>query len=911
MAWGLINQAHATHLAGAELNYTFTGTNPDGTANYTVTVTWTRDCSGIALGSPTIQVRGCNGFVQTQVPNCGAPVPVPGICGNNPCANPPAGIVVYEQITCTANFTLPATPCGNYVFSTVSNARNGDITTIGSPGSQDLYVQSTLNNLNGNQNSPSFGNLPLLTVCAGQPFNFNNQGQPGNGGTLTYQMITPMTGANTTVNYDPGFGPNTPFVGPFNLNGTSGALSGTPGAQDVTVMAVLVTETDANGNVTGTTIRDIQLQIIPCNNQNPTVNPTTLNDTICVGVQYQNTFTSNDADGDAVTMSYGQEIAGANFQIFNNGGSGPFPSGVFTWTPGQNDVGNHTFTVQVVDDACPINGSNTYTYNLTVIYCCDDFEFNVASCCEVEIETPGLQSVQNTKNYADALQELSSSLTGGRSATPDSCDPCIDGWYPVWVEDDNGQPVGFGDPCITVEWLDQSGTVLHTGWAFAATPDVRYTVRVTNTCNGCTWEEDFFYCCESPDPGFTVQTRCTRSNFIISVTNITPATNSQFNLYTAIAPCTSNSCMLDSSNPDAVVFGNTATFILPKIAGAMYIIKHGEWTLCDSWQEQRQLILDTCCLGMDVEIFDWCDMLNNPKVSQVTQQSVMSMVDDYNKETGNSLSATPCDFCENPTVPFIIYAVDDQGTLLDPSVYNISWTSTSGATSTLNWIQANVNEIYYLEAIGPDNCIFRDTFQHVCCEAPEKPICRIDRRGRSVLSWDASSVASSYEIEITTNDPMCCRPQGRSQTITIPVNANGYTIPVSYVCASWRVRAICVNGDTSAYSASQCICGRFIVQEPQDTLSEVGGEKRTAGFGSDLQTYPSPASSFVILKGNDVKPGATIRLVDVSGRTVYAQDVTSEGKATVSTLDIPNGIYFIRLQGADNSISTRKVVIQH
>jgi hypothetical protein len=673
-------------------------------------------------------------------------------------------------------------------------------------------------------------------------------------------------------------------------------------------MAILVEETDANGNVISSVMRDIQIQVIICTNNAPVATPASNLDTICVGVQYTFTITSDDADDDNVTMSWRGEIAGAGFSIANNNSANPFPTGTFTWTATQADLGNHSYTVTLQDDACPVNGINIYTYDLVVINCCDDFEFNVASCCEVEIETPGSRSVRNSKYYDAALKEIGKAR--GRAATPDSCDPCIDGWYPVWVEDDNGQPVGFGDPCITVEWLDRNGTVLYTGWAFPATPDVRYTVRVTNTCTGCEWEEDFFFCCESPDPGFTVQTQCTANNFIITVTNITPSMNSQFNLYTAIAPCTAGSCMLDPSNPDDVQWGNVVTFTLPKIAGAMYIIKHGEWTLCDPWQEQRQLVLDTCCLGMDVNIVDWCDMLKSAKMTKATQQKMTNIMDDYSKEKGVKLSATKCDFCENPQIPFIIFAVDDQGTPLDPTVYNISWTSTPGATSSDEWIMANVNEIYYVEAIGPDNCIFRDTFQHVCCEAPENPRCRLDpRRLTPVLSWTPSPVAVSYEIEITVNDPACCRPTGRTWSYTIPVTRTGYAFNFSPRCSSWRVRSICVNGDTSEYSASQCICGLFVIDD--DPVLQIGKEKRTSEFGSDLKTYPSPASSFVVLKGLDVQPGASITLLDVSGRAVYTQDVSNEGKETLRTADIPNGIYFIRLQGADNSSSTRKIVIQH
>lgn len=916
LAWGLTNQAQATHLAGAELNYTYNGVNPDGTLDYTVTVTWTRDCGGVNLGAPVISVAGC-GFSDSATPTCGQGVTVPGLCGNDPCANPPAGLVGYEQITCTVDFDLPAAPCGNYVFSTTSSDRNGAISTLTNTVVA-LYVESTLNNLNGNQSGPSFGNLPLLTICAGQPFNFNNQGQSGAGGTLTYQLITPMTGANTTVNYSGGFGANNPFQSNNNpalvIDPNTGALSGTPSAQAVTVWAVLVTETDANGNVIGTAVRDIQVQIIPCNNQNPTINPVTVNDTICVGVQYQLTLNSNDADGDNVTMSWGQEINGATFGIANNGGSGPFPTGTFTWTPGQNDVGNHTFTVGVIDNACPVNGSNTYTYNLTVINCCDDFEFNVASCCEVEIETGGRSVLSsNSANRAAAIAAIDASSLQRRSTSPlpDSCDPCIDGWYPVWVEDDNGQPVGFGDPCITVEWLDAQGTVLFTGWSFPATPDIRYTVRVTNTCNGCTWEEEFFYCCEKPDPGFTFTTQCTANNFIITVTNTTPSTNSQFNLYTAHSPCTAGSCMVDPLNPDQVAFGNTVTFTLPKIGGAMYVIKHGEWTLCDSWQEQRQLVVDTCCLDLEVSIHDCCgeEALQGRGLTTTTASYVDGIYDDLNKRNGTKLSRANCDRCANPNIPFVIVAVDGMGDPINSTTHNITWTSSNNSTSTDNWILAYVDVTYYVEVVGPNNCIHRDTFLVDCCPVPLNPTCTLDRSGNPTFSWDPIPGITMYEVVVNTNDRDCCiRPSGLGQSQIFTVTGTSFTPNVSFLCASWMVRAICRDGSRSGFTRKQCICTRRLEEVPHEL--EIGKAGRSGDLGDNLKSYPSPASNYVTVEGTALTLGSVIEMIDISGKVVLTQKVEdAEGKQRVRVAELHNGIYFLRVNGA--SASVKKVVIQH
>jgi hypothetical protein len=261
----------------------------------------------------------------------------------------------------------------------------------------------------------------------------------------------------------------------------TGAISGTPSSVGVTVLAVKLIERDAMGNIIGTVMRDIQVQIIMCSNLPPTASPGSYTDTICTGEPFGIVINSTDADADEVYMEWGGEIAGAGFVISNNNSASPYPTGVFTWLPGPSDIGTHYFTVTVTDTACPINGSNTYTYSIMVIDCCDSLE--LGSCCEINL--------------------------GNNSPYPTSqeCDPCLTGGYPVWVIGMDGLPVDANDsdPLVVVEWLDESGTVIYTGWSFWATVDQHYTVRVTNTFTGCVWEDDFFYeCCDS-DFSFDIQ----------------------------------------------------------------------------------------------------------------------------------------------------------------------------------------------------------------------------------------------------------------------------------------------------------------------------------------------------------------------------------------------------------------------
>ena len=72
-------------------------------------------------------------------------------------------------------------------------------------------------------------------------------------------------------------------------------------------------------------------------------------------------------------MQLSNSIPGATFNI---SGTNP-PSGSFSWTPTINDVGNHLFTVEVVDNACPLVGRNAYTYTIQVLPNASSLNVNV------------------------------------------------------------------------------------------------------------------------------------------------------------------------------------------------------------------------------------------------------------------------------------------------------------------------------------------------------------------------------------------------------------------------------------------------------------------------------------------------------------------------------------------------------
>lgn len=363
----------ATHVQGGDLTYRCLGGN-----QYEITLSLYRDCAGVAAPT-TVSINykstSC-GINQNVTLNkiAGTGIEVTPICTSlvTQCAGgtyPGVQEYIYRGIV-----TLP--PCADWVMSYTLNARNNAINTIVSPGSQNMYIQATLNNLNFPCNSsPTFTNRPVPFICVGQPFCFNNGSNDPNGDSLSYQLMTPLHTATVPVTYIAPYSATQPLASspPCTFSATTGDMCVTPTTIQVTVFAVLVKEWRA-GVLVGTVMRDIQIRTVTCTNNNPYLNG--INNTgsytmnACVGTPISFNIPSFDADaGQNLTLTWNAGISGASFNPTGGTGStASRPVGLFTWTPTMADVSNtpHCFTVMVKDNNCPFNGSQTYSFCITV-----------------------------------------------------------------------------------------------------------------------------------------------------------------------------------------------------------------------------------------------------------------------------------------------------------------------------------------------------------------------------------------------------------------------------------------------------------------------------------------------------------------------------------------------------------------
>lgn len=376
-------ESYASHAQSADLTYTCLGGN-----QYQINLSFYRDCAGVAAPNTvdiTITSASCNQNFNTtlnRIANTGNDVTpictnMLTVCsgGNNP------GVQEWKY---SGIVTLPM-QCVDWTFGFQLCCRNNAINTINNPGGEDIYVEAKLDNENFPCNSsPSFSNPPIPFVCAGQTYCFNHGATDVDGDSLVYTLIPPQTSPTTTVTYLAGYSANQPLQSnpAMTFNTQTGDICMTPSLIEVTVMAVKVEEY-RNGVLVGSVIRDIQLRTIACSNENPYI--TGINGTgqfqltACAGLPINFNIPSFDNDANQnVILSWNNAIAGATF----NPGTGQHPTGTFNWTPTSAQISNnpYCFTVTVNDDNCPFNGSQTYSFCITITGFDVDITTNSSNC---------------------------------------------------------------------------------------------------------------------------------------------------------------------------------------------------------------------------------------------------------------------------------------------------------------------------------------------------------------------------------------------------------------------------------------------------------------------------------------------------------------------------------------------------
>ncbi|MDA9563869.1 gliding motility-associated C-terminal domain-containing protein [Flavobacteriales bacterium] len=364
------HDVYASHAAAVDLGYTCLG---NGAYEYTLTLY--RSCGGAFL-DPSYEISlesgSCSQSIEVLVTR-DTIIDVSQVCNNllvNTTCNggtmPGIEKHVYRVVD-----TLPMV-CSDWLLSFTLSFRNAGITNLVNPNAQELYVEALIDNTQNKCNSsPTFSALPVPFICVGQPFNYNHGAVDPDGDQLTYTLIDPRISSNITIAHMPGYSATNPVsaAGSFIFNQTTGQIQFTPDIQQQSVVSVLIEEFNDQGNLMGTTVRDLQIIVIPCDNILPVatgIDSSAVNFeySVCSGTPFCfEVFASDEDVGQQVSMNWNNGINAATFTIIDD----DFLVGEFCWEPTSADVGNHLFTVNVIDDACPMPGFNNYTYQINVL----------------------------------------------------------------------------------------------------------------------------------------------------------------------------------------------------------------------------------------------------------------------------------------------------------------------------------------------------------------------------------------------------------------------------------------------------------------------------------------------------------------------------------------------------------------
>lgn len=394
----LCGQGFATHMVGNDLTWSC---NPQDPCEYTFTLSFYRDCAGVNHIPANLFFTGNLGCTSqpsevTSGWQLQSTVEITPLCGTVTSTCTGGTFPGVQQIihTRTYNFCR-ATPCNTYQVTWGQGDRNGLIT---SGAANDRYGTSSTITIDPNDcyNSPVFNTVPVAFICAGQTNTFTMNATDPDGDVLQYSLVACEQRNNSgvltgTVGYNAGFSPTAP-LGPSwgtTINATTGDITftPTPGNMEIGVLCVRVDEF-RSGVLVGSVVRDIQVRVINCRNTPPfALGPDTTE--FCVGKEECFQITTGDLDfGQTLTANVITAPAGATVNI-----SGQPPVIDICWTPTAADIGTHFVTIEVRDDACPINGVTQRTFVLEVKECDPCSELNLDASFTY---TTGLNSVTVT-----------------------------------------------------------------------------------------------------------------------------------------------------------------------------------------------------------------------------------------------------------------------------------------------------------------------------------------------------------------------------------------------------------------------------------------------------------------------------------------------------------------------------------
>jgi len=401
---------HASHLLGGEIGYQYVSST--GTAHtYRVTLKFFSDCSSTSAAlpllinaTPRVSLYNNGAFVSAVSLTYNAAlsdVEITPVCpdevNNTQCTNinnPIPGIKLYIY---EGDFTLNGASA-NWSFQfegsisvglpLASNAGRTPLITNANvqAGNSLMYLEATLNNTNGQNNSSNFTSVPTPFFCINHAQTYNLGAVDPDGDGMFFNLVpareslivnAPPPNDITYIAPYTATAPVPAVPGSFSFNNITGQMNFTPNAP---VNSVVVNRVDEirNGVVIGSSMREMAfIMLVNCPNQGangPVVNlenanadpsdPTLIN--ACEGTDGNVSFDiqATDPEGDNINITTTNLPAGAVVSVQNN--DGPNPIMHFSWDIGGMAPGDYVFYVNLKDDGCPVSVTQTVAYTIRI-----------------------------------------------------------------------------------------------------------------------------------------------------------------------------------------------------------------------------------------------------------------------------------------------------------------------------------------------------------------------------------------------------------------------------------------------------------------------------------------------------------------------------------------------------------------
>jgi len=78
----------------------------------------------------------------------------------------------------------------------------------------------------------------------------------------------------------------------------------------------------------------------------------------------------------------------------------------------------------------------------------------------------------------------------------------------------------------------------------------------------------------------------------------------------------------------------------------------------------------------------------------------------------------------------------------------------------------------------------------------------------------------------------------------------------------------------------------------------------------EFQVFPNPATKFVTVKGTQIQPGISYRLLDINGRQIISGTGFQQGQLIIDITELSTGFYFVQIKTAEGNQTTAKIIKQ-